>query len=161
MKLTIKAPLKLTSDAKNFINLYESLGERAENFIPISLYEELKTFTRLCSEEAFDPVSQQLEINKRTIFLKESIPGYIDIALMLFPHENSKAYEFSALRKNFTEKLQHLKDIELIEDTQKAEIDNNFKKSRFFNRHAAGNRIYHSLFIQNHFRRNCQRVKKI
>jgi hypothetical protein len=131
MKLTIKAPLKLTSDAKNFINLYESLGERAENFIPISLYEELKTFTRLCSEEAFDPVSQQLEINKRTIFLKESIPGYIDIALMLFPHENSKAYEFSALRKNFTEKLQHLKDIELIEDTQKAEIDNILKSHDF------------------------------
>ena len=93
MQLQGSPQLKLNQEALNFIDLYKQLGERAENFLPNRIFETLKNFVRLCYEEPFDPIRQLTEINRIILELKEAIPGYIDVPLMMFPHEDSKAFE--------------------------------------------------------------------
>ncbi len=93
MELIGTPTLELNTEAKRFLNLYSSLGERAENFLPDHIFENLKNFARICCEEPDDPNRLTLEINKRLLELKEAIPGYIDVSLMIFPHESSKNYE--------------------------------------------------------------------
>jgi len=83
MELAGTPKINLNEDAKRFINLYSSLGERAENFLPDHVFESLKNFARLCCEEADDPNRLNLEISKRLLELKEAIPGYIDVSLMI------------------------------------------------------------------------------
>ncbi|MBN2708654.1 MAG: aminotransferase class I/II-fold pyridoxal phosphate-dependent enzyme [Calditrichaceae bacterium] len=124
MEIYGKPKLKLNTEAQRFINLYTSLGERAENFLPDRIFDSLTNFVRLCFEEPDDPARQQLEINKRLLELKEAIPGYVDVSLMIFPHENSKNYEYSSRRKSFTDKLTQLMDIELITEEEKLQIRN-------------------------------------
>jgi aspartate/methionine/tyrosine aminotransferase len=123
--------LELNQEAKSFINLYQSLGERAENFLPDRIFESLSHFVRLCYEEANDPSRQQLEINKMLINLKEAIPGYVDVSLMIFPHENSKAFEYSSQRQAFVRKLNYLMDIEAVNDIQKQQLKNILKAQNF------------------------------
>ncbi len=113
---------ELNYEAQVFINLYQSLGERAENFLPHRIFESLTQFVRLCYEESDDPVNQDLEINKRLLDLKESIPGYVDVSLMIFPHENSKAFEYSAKRQSFVKRINHLMDIEAVNEKEKKQL---------------------------------------
>ena len=131
MQILDKPKLKLNSDALGFINLYESLGERADNFLPDRIYEILTNFVRLCFEEPDDPARQLLEINNKLLELKEAIPGYVDVSLMIFPHENSKAYEYSSKRQAFTGRLAYLMDIELIDEQEKKQIGNILKTHDF------------------------------
>ena len=113
---------ELNYEAQVFINLYQSLGERAENFLPHRIFESLTQFVRLCYEESDDPVNQNLEINKCLLDLKEAIPGYVDVSLMIFPHENSKAFEYSARRQSFVKRINHLVDIEAVDEKEKKQL---------------------------------------
>ncbi len=55
MRLVGKPKLDLREDARDFIDLYGSLGQRAENFLPRHIVDNLKTFTHLCYEEPDEP----------------------------------------------------------------------------------------------------------
>ncbi len=131
MQILDNPKLKLNSDALGFINLYKSLGERADNFLPDRIYEILTNFVRLCFEEPDDPARQLSEINQKLLELKEAIPGYVDVSLMIFPHENSKAYEYSSRRQAFTGRLTHLMNIELIDEKEKQQVQNILKTHDF------------------------------
>ncbi len=122
MHLHGQTKAELNHETQVFIKLYESLGERAENFLPDRIFESLTNFVRLCYEEPDDPVRQQLEINKKLLELKEAIPGYVDVSLMIFPHQNSKAFEYSSKRKAFVDRLNHLMDIEAVDEKQKKQL---------------------------------------
>ncbi len=117
----------LSSDAKDFINLYASLGERVENFLPKYVADNLRNFVKLCCEEPDDPTRQLTEINKNVLDLKELIPGYVDVSLMLFPHEDSKAFQYAAKRLQFNEALTSLIDTELMDDDTKVQALNILK----------------------------------
>jgi hypothetical protein len=119
MQITGIPKIKLTSETKGFISLYAALGERSENFIPDWVFLSLKNFVHLCHEEPVDPARQHLNINKAMLELKEAIPGYVDVALMIYPHENSKAFEYSARNKAFKERLNLLIDTEMVDEEQK------------------------------------------
>ncbi len=127
MQLPGKPITNLRSDAKDFINLYESLGERAENFLPKHIVENLKNFVRLCCEEPDDPTRQQIEIDKNILELKELIPGYVDVSLMLFPHEDSKAFQYTAKKQQFAAKLTAFINTELVDDKTKEQTANILK----------------------------------
>ncbi len=116
--------IPLNQDVKNLIDLYAQLGERAENFLPNRIFESLKNFVRLCFEEPDDPIKQLAEIHKYVLELKEAIPGYVDVFLMMFPHEDSKAFEYSSKRKSFFNKLNGLIDNELVDEPTKGQINN-------------------------------------
>ncbi len=120
MRIVGKPKLNLREDVRDFIDLYLSLGQRAENFLPRHIIDNLKSFTRLCYEEPDDPVLQQKEIDRQLLELKEAIPGYTDVSLMLFPHEESKAFEYRSKKNLFRQRLVSLIDTEAInEDEQK------------------------------------------
>ncbi len=124
MQLKGSPQLKLNQEALNFIDLYRQLGERAENFLPNRIFETLKNFVRLCYEEPFDPIRQLAEIQRSVLELKEAIPGYIDVPLMMFPHEDSKAFEYSARRGSFSNRLKDLVEKELVDEPTKGQISN-------------------------------------
>ncbi|RJP73979.1 MAG: aminotransferase class I/II-fold pyridoxal phosphate-dependent enzyme, partial [Ignavibacteriales bacterium] len=127
MQLPGKPISGLSSDAKDFINLYASLGERVENFLPKHVADNLRNFVKLCCEEPDDPTRQLMEINKNVLELKELIPGYVDVSLMLFPHEDSKAFQYAAKRLQFNESLTSLIDTELMDDDTKVQALNILK----------------------------------
>ena len=72
--------ISLRSEAKDFIDLYASVGERAENFLPKQLLDSLRNFVQLCYDEPVDPAKQKDEIDRYILELKESIPGYTDFS---------------------------------------------------------------------------------
>lgn len=109
----------LHPDAKALINLYSQLGERAENFLPKYIIDNLTHFVQLCYEEPDDPQKQQVEINKYILELKEAIPGYTTVSLMLYPTETSKAFQYAAQKLVFKKKLRYLIDTEGISDETK------------------------------------------
>ena len=119
MQLPGKPIAGLQSDAKDFINLYVSLGERAENFLPNHVLDYLRNFVKLCCEEPDDPALQKAQIDKSILELKELIPGYTDVSLMLFPHEDSKAYQYRTKKQQFENKLMAFIDYELVDDKTK------------------------------------------
>jgi Aminotransferase class I and II len=127
MQLPGKTITQLQSDARDFIDLYASLGERAENFLPKHIVDNLKNFVKLCCQEPDDPARQRAEIDKNILELKELIPGYIDVSLMLFPHEDSKAFQYSSKKQQFTGKLTSLIDTELVDDETKKQCYNILK----------------------------------
>lgn len=124
MELKGSPQLELNREALGFIDLYKQLGERAENFLPNKIFESLKNFVRLCYEEPYDPVRQLTEIQRFVLELKEAIPGYVDVPLMMFPHEDSKAFEYSARRSSFSKKLVNLMEKELVDEASKSQISN-------------------------------------
>ncbi|MEN8185778.1 MAG: aminotransferase class I/II-fold pyridoxal phosphate-dependent enzyme [Bacteroidota bacterium] len=124
MRLVGKPKLKLREDARDFIDLYLSLGQRAENFLPRHIFDNLKSFTRLCYEEPDDPVIQQKEIDRQLLELKEAIPGYSDVSLMLFPHDESKAFEYRTKKNQFHQRLVSLIDTEAINEEEQKEAKN-------------------------------------
>ena len=127
MQLPGKPIANLQSDAKDFINLYTSLGERAENFLPKHIVDSLKNFVRLCCEEPDDPARQRIEIDKYILELKELIPGYTDVSLMLFPHEDSKAFQYRTKLSAFADKLTSFIDTELVDEATKKQSINILK----------------------------------
>ena len=127
MQLPGKPIAGLQSDAKDFINLYVSLGERAENFLPNHVLDYLRNFVKLCCEEPDDPALQKAQIDKSILELKELIPGYTDVSLMLFPHEDSKAYQYRTKKQQFENKLMAFIDYELVDDKTKEQASNILK----------------------------------
>jgi aspartate/methionine/tyrosine aminotransferase len=121
MRQQINAKLKLGQDALDFIDLHRSLQTIAENFLPPYFLDLLNNFNRLCFEEADDPVYQQKEINRQLMLLKEAYPAYTDVSLMLFPHEESKAFLYRSRLNQFRNRLVELMDTELINEEKQAE----------------------------------------
>ncbi|MCK5683762.1 hypothetical protein KAJ27_06560, partial [bacterium] len=56
--------------------------------------------------------------------LKEYIPSYSDVALLLFPHENSKAFEYSAKKTIFTDRIKYFVDTESVDEQTQQEALN-------------------------------------
>lgn len=105
MKIKGEPRAFLSNEARQLLNLYESLGERAEIFLPRHIYDNLTSFVKLCFEEPDDPSAQQAEINRYLLKFREDIPGYTDVSLMLYPTTNSKAFELSGRRGEFVRKI--------------------------------------------------------
>jgi len=124
MRIVGKPKLNLRDDARDLIDLYLSLGQRAENFLPRHIVDNLKAFTRLCYEEPDDPVLQQREIDRQLLELKEAIPGYTDVSLMLFPHDESKAFQYSSKKQLFRQRLVSLIDTEAINEEEQKQARN-------------------------------------
>ncbi|MCK5824427.1 MAG: aminotransferase class I/II-fold pyridoxal phosphate-dependent enzyme, partial [Ichthyobacteriaceae bacterium] len=122
MLLDGEPKVQLNDEAKGFVNLYASLGERAESFLPNRVFDSLKSFVRLCYEEPIDPARQKLEINKYVLELKEAIPGYIDVQLMIYPQDDSKAFIYNAKRAQFQSQLNTMIDQELVAGETKTEV---------------------------------------
>ncbi|MCD8072365.1 MAG: aminotransferase class I/II-fold pyridoxal phosphate-dependent enzyme, partial [Alistipes sp.] len=104
--------------------LYTSLGERAEIFLPRHIFDNLTSFVSLCLEEPDDPARQQAEINKYLLRFREDIPGYVDVALMLIPHNDSKAFELSAKRGRFVGRIDELVDTDATSPQNKRLLEN-------------------------------------
>ena len=110
MKIVGEPKAFLSNEALQWLNLYESLGERAEIFLPRHIFDNLTNFVSLCMEEPDDPARQQAEINRYLLKFREDIPGYTDVSLMLIPHNNSKAFELSSKRGEFVKKINSVLD---------------------------------------------------
>lgn len=110
MKITGTPKAFLSNEALQLLNLYESLGERAEILLPSRIFDNLKSFVNVCMEEPDDPAKQQAEINEYLLKFREDIPGYTHVSLMLIPHNDSKAFELSAQRAKFVRKIDDLID---------------------------------------------------
>ncbi len=124
MKLEGKPKLFLRKEAKELIDLYASLGERAEVLLPGSVFDNLKAFVRLCYEEPIDPARQQAEIQKYLLKFREEIPGYVDVSLMLYPHDSSKAFVYTSLKQDFNARLTEFADNDTVDETEKKWIEN-------------------------------------
>jgi hypothetical protein len=124
MKLEGKPKLFLRKEAKEFIDLYASLGERAEVLLPGAVFDNLKAFVRLCYEEPIDPARQQAEIQKYLLKFREEIPGYVEVSLMLYPHESSKAFIYTSLRQEFNKRLSEYIDNDAINESEKEWVNN-------------------------------------
>ena len=85
MKIVGEPKAFLSNEALQLLNLYESLGPRAEIFLPRHIFDNLTSFVSLCMEEPDDPAKQQAEINRYLLKFREDIPGYTDVSLMLIP----------------------------------------------------------------------------
>lgn len=57
MKIKGEPRAFLSNEARQLLNLYESLGERAEIFLPRHIYDNLTSFVKLCFEEPDDRLS--------------------------------------------------------------------------------------------------------
>lgn len=110
---------KLRSEAQDFINLYKSLGTTSEIFLPENVFTNLKNFIKICYDEPIDPAKQLTDIDKFILEFNEIIPGYKDVSLMIMPHEDSRAFQYRAKKKQFEEKLEYLIDNELVDEETK------------------------------------------
>ncbi|RUA07376.1 MAG: hypothetical protein DSY82_08230, partial [Flavobacteriia bacterium] len=127
MRIVGKPKLSLREEIRDFIDLYHSLGQRAENFLPRHIIDNLRSFTHLCYEEPDDPILQEKEINRQLLELKEAIPGYSDVSLMLFPHDESKAFEYRTKKNKFHQRLISLIDTEAINEDEQEQAKNILK----------------------------------
>ncbi len=124
MKIVGEPKAFLSNEALQLLNLYESLGERAEIFLPRHIFDNLTGFVTLCMEEPDDPTRQQAEINRYLQKFREDIPGYTHVSLMLIPHNNSKAFELSNRRGAFVKKIDSLIDTDGTEPETKKILKN-------------------------------------
>ena len=124
MQVSGKPEAFIRSEAQAYIDLYISLGERAEIFLPKEIFDNLKSFVRLCYEEPNDPAKQQAEINEYILKFREDIPGYVDVILMLMPHQKSKAFRYSAARNKFKKRLINFLDTESADEITSTETMN-------------------------------------
>ncbi len=124
MQLEGKPNAFLRKEAQEFIDLYASLGERAEVLLPNFIFDNLKSFVRLCFEEPNDPARQQAEIQKYLLKFKEEIPGYVDVSLMLYPHDVSKAFVYTSLKQEFNRRLTDLIDNDVVDEQEKEWLNN-------------------------------------
>ena len=114
----------LRKEAQEFIDLYRSLGERAEVLLPNFIFDNLKSFVRLCYEEPDDPARQQAEIQKYLLKFREEIPGYVDVSLMLYPHDVSKAFVYTSLKQDFNKRLTGFIDNDIVDEEEKTWLSN-------------------------------------
>ncbi len=119
MYITGKPIAGLAKDSKEYINLYLSLGENAENFLPAYIIEKLSNFVKLCYSQPEDPRKQNAEIDRALLELKEAVPGYTDVSLMLYPHEDSKAFLYQNKKLEFVNRLTSLIDTDAIDEKTK------------------------------------------
>ncbi|CDN33071.1 GTP-binding protein YsxC [Mucinivorans hirudinis] len=124
MKITGNPKAFLSNEAKQLLDLYSSLGERAEIFLPRHIFDNLTHFVEICMDEPIDPARQQAEISKFLLKFREDIPGYTDVSLMLIPHNNSKAFELSAKRGDFVKKINSLLDTDGVSSDHKTLLAN-------------------------------------
>ncbi len=124
MKIIGQPKAFLSNEALQLLDLYKSLGERAEIFLPRHIFDNLTSFVSLCMEEPDDPAKQQAEINKYLLRFREDIPGYVDVMLMLVPHTNSKAFELSSKRGQFVRRINSLLDTDGTTLDRKAMLAN-------------------------------------
>jgi hypothetical protein len=124
MQIIGEPKIKLREEALDFINLYASLGEKAEIFLPKDLFDNLKSFVKLCYEEPNDPAQQLSEINDYILKFREEIPGYSDVSLMLYPNEDSKAFQYTAKRNKFKKRLKKFIDTEILTEQEKEKTQN-------------------------------------
>ncbi len=124
MKIKGEPRAFLSNEARQLLNLYESLGERAEIFLPRHIYDNLTSFVKLCFEEPDDPTAQQSEINRYLLKFREDIPGYTDVSLMLCPHNHSKAFELSGRRGEFVKRINEFLDTEMVNPDARALLRN-------------------------------------
>ncbi len=124
MRIVGNPKFDLREDVRDFIDLFQTLGQRAENFLPRHIIDNLRLFTRLCYEEPNNPILQQKEIDRQLLELKEAIPGYTDVSLMLFPHNESKAFEYRTKKNKFSQRLISLIDTESINETEQNHAKN-------------------------------------
>ena len=124
MKLPGQTRVPLNAEARELINLYASLGDRAANILPDGVFEKLRNFIRICHDEQMEPAIQKAAINEALLEVKEALPGYTDISLMLAPHLNSKAFEYSSKRQAFKKKLRTIIDQELVNPAEKQQLEN-------------------------------------
>ncbi len=110
MKIVGEPKAFLSNEAQQLLNLYASLGARAEIFLPRHIFDNLTNFVALCMDEPDDPARQQAEIDKYLQKFREDIPGYTHVSLMLVPHNNSKAFELSSKRGEFVKKIDAMLD---------------------------------------------------
>ncbi|MBI9064676.1 MAG: aminotransferase class I/II-fold pyridoxal phosphate-dependent enzyme [Marinilabiliaceae bacterium] len=121
----------LRKEAREFIDLYASLGERAEVLLPNFIFDNLKSFVRLCLEEPNDPARQQADIQKYLLKFREEIPGYVDVSLMLYPHDDSKAFVYTSLKRQFNQKLSGFMEHDLLPKQEKTWVNNILKSHDF------------------------------
>ncbi len=114
----------LRKEAQEFIDLYASLGERAEVLLPNFIFDNLKSFVRLCFQEPDDPARQQAEIQKYLLKFREEIPGYVDVSLMLYPHDVSKAFVYTSLKQDFNKRLTEYIDNDIVDEQDKEWLNN-------------------------------------
>ena len=112
----------LPSEAVALIDLYRSLGEGAESLIPGHIWERLIYLNHLCSQESIDPVRQQFEIDRCVLDLQESITAYRDVSLMIFPHEDSRAFIYTTQKNRFTNRISTMMDKALIDDSTRKDL---------------------------------------
>ncbi|MDR0509567.1 MAG: aminotransferase class I/II-fold pyridoxal phosphate-dependent enzyme [Rikenellaceae bacterium] len=124
MEITGQPKAFLSNEAQQLLDLYRSLGERADIFLPRHIFDNLTAFVALCMEEPDDPARQQAEINKYLLRFREDIPGYVDVSLMLVPHSNSKAFELSAKRNGFIKRIDSMLDTDGVTTAQKVLLKN-------------------------------------
>lgn len=124
MKIAGTPKAFLSHEAKQLLDLYRSLGERAEIFLPRHIFDNLTHFVALCMDEPDDPARQQAEINHYLLKFREDVPGYQDVALMLIPHNDSKAFELSACRGEFVRKIDRLLDTDGVSTELKTLLKN-------------------------------------
>lgn len=128
MKIVGEPKAFLSNEALQLIDLYRSLGARAEIFLPRHIFDNLTSFVSLCMEEPDDPAKQQAEINRYLLRFREDIPGYNHVSLMLIPHSNSKAFELSSKRGEFVKKINTLLDTDGT-NTEKKNLLRNIRDS--------------------------------
>ncbi len=116
--------LSLNTDAKRFTDLFFSLGEEADNFVPHEIIHLLQNLVRISYEEADDPAKQISETEYITNKLKEYIPGYVQVSLMIAPQKESKAFKYSSERNKFINKFRYYIDTAQVYGNQKEALEN-------------------------------------
>ena len=109
----------LRNEARDLLDLYAALGDRAESILPKHIIDNLRSFVHLCYQEPTDPAKQQAEINRYILEFKEDIPAYTDVSLMLAPHTDSKAFVYNAHKLAFRKRLQAYVDTEALSSEEK------------------------------------------
>ncbi len=124
MKIVGQPKAFLSNEALQLLDLYRSLGERAEIFLPRHIFDNLTSFVALCMDEPDDPARQQAEIERYMLRFREDIPGYVDVSLMLVPHVNSKAFELSNKRQGFIRRINALLETDGAGNEQRSLLSN-------------------------------------
>lgn len=124
MKIVGEPKAFLSNEAQQLLNLYQSLGARAEILLPRHIFDNLTNFVALCMDEPNDPAKQQAEISKYLLKFREDIPGYQHVSLMLIPHDNSKAFELSSRRGTFVKKINSLLNTDGVDAKLKGTLKN-------------------------------------
>ncbi|MFR4026661.1 MAG: hypothetical protein ACLTZY_14440 [Alistipes indistinctus] len=110
MKIVGEPKAFLSNEALQLLNLYESLGERAEIFLPRHIFDNLTQLREPLhggARRSGQPTGRDQPLPAQ---IPRGYPGYTDVSLMLIPHNNSKAFELSSKRGEFVKKINSVLD---------------------------------------------------